>query len=331
MSRPAPRLPRRPCIAMLASAAAVPLLPLRSALAAPGEQAFAPYWVQNHRPTELWSGPDDKASSFGPVAPFSYFKVLAPQRGPRLYVQNPLNGGTAWIPATAIGPSGEPPASYFAPPPAPAPAASAAPAAGALNVPARVVGGANVRRRPIVSPETWLGRAGHNQGIQVLDEVTGGDGEAWYRIADEQYVHHSLVRLPRSFPPHPGKLIVGELTEPVIVTAYEDAKPVYSALALKGTRAWATPTGFFTIQRRVANETMDSATLGIPRNAPGGYYLKDVLYTQYFTWDGASIHYNYWSGNFGYSGSHGCLGMNLEDSRWFWDWASTGTPLIIQE
>ena len=76
---------------------------------------------------------------------------------------------------------------------------------------------------------------------------------------------------------------------------------------------------------------MDSATLGIPRNAPGGYYLTDVLYTQYFTWDGASIHYNWWSGNFGYSGSHGCLGMNLEDSRWFWDWASTGTPLIIQE
>jgi len=33
----------------------------------------------------------------------------------------------------------------------------------------------------------------------------------------------------------------------------------------------------------VENETMDSATLGVPRDAPGGYYLKDVLYTQYFT------------------------------------------------
>ena len=324
MSRPVPRLRRRPFIAMLASAAA-PLLPPRPVLAAPGQQPFTPYWVQNHTETELWSGPGRGAVSFGRVKPFSYFKVLQPQQGPRLYVLNPLTEGTAWIAAAAVGPSGEPPAAYLARPPPPDPAA------GTLNVPARIVGGANIRRRPVVAADTWVGRAGHNQAVQVLDEVTGGDGEAWYRIGDEQYVHHSLVRLPRPFPPHPGKLIVGELTEPVIVTAYEDARPVYSALALKGTRAWRTPTGFFTILRRVANETMDSATLGIPRNGPGGYYLRNVLYTQYFTADGASIHYNYWSGNFGYSGSHGCLGMNLEDARWFWDWASIGTPLIIQE
>ncbi len=326
MTRPAPRFRRRPFIAMLASAA-VPLLPLNSALAAPGEQAFAPYWVQNHTPTELWSGPDNRATSFGSVKAFSYFKVLQPQAGPRLYVQNPLNEGTAWISAATVGPSGEPPAAYFAPPPPPEPAV----AVRTPSRPGRIIGGANIRRRPAVVPETWLSRAGHNQAVEVLDEVTGEDGETWYRIADQQYVHHSLVRLPKPFPPHPGRLIVAELSEPVIVTAYQDAIPVYSALALKGTRAWATPTGFFTIRRRVANETMDSATLGIPRNAPGGYFLKDVLYTQYFTADGASIHYNYWSGNFGYSGSHGCLGMNLEDSRWFWEWAGNGTPLVIQE
>ena len=40
---------------------------------------------------------------------------------------------------------------------------------------------------------------------------------------------------------------------------------------------------------------MDSATVGIPRNSPRGYYLQNVLYTQYFTSSGASIHYNYWS------------------------------------
>ena len=247
VARRAPRFRRRPFIAMLASAA-VPLLPLRPTLAAPSEQAFAPYWVQNHTPTELWSGPDDRATSFGPVKPFSYFKVLQPQRGARLYVLNPLTEGTAWIPAAAVGPSGEPPASYLAPPPPAAPT----PAVGTLNVPGRIVGGANVRRRPVISPDTWVGRAGHNQAVQVLDEVTGGDGEAWYRIADEQYVHHSLVRLPRPFPPHPGKLIVAELNEPVIVTAYEDATLFYAALALKGTRAWGTPTGFFTIHLLVA-------------------------------------------------------------------------------
>ena len=74
-----------------------------------------------------------------------------------------------------------------------------------------------------------------------------------------------------------------------------------------------------------------SATLGIPIDGPGGWNLKNVLYTQYFTNDGASIHYNYWSSNWGYSGSHGCLGMGYDDSLWFWEWAEVGTPLAIQE
>lgn len=311
----------------------------RSALAAPASQAFRPYWVQNFVEAELWSGTDRRATVLGRAAPFSYFKVLQPQQGPRLYVENPLGGGTAWIAAAAIGPSGEPPAWYLAgqpnpeavaaAPPTPAAAPSVARPVAATR-PGRIIGGANVRSRPIVAPESWVGRLGHNAPVQVSGEVTDTAGEVWYRVAEGQLVHSSLVRLPGPFSPHPGRLIVAELTEPVIVTAYEDGAPLYAGLALKGTVAWATPTGFFTIRRRVENETMDSATLGIPRAAPGGYFLKDVLYTQYFTGDGASIHYNWWSGNFGYSGSHGCLGMNLEDARWFWEWASVGTPLIIQ-
>lgn len=39
----------------------------------------------------------------------------------------------------------------------------------------------------------------------------------------------------------------------------------------------------------------DHDTIGVPRFGPGGYYLTNVLFTQYFTGDGASIHYNYWS------------------------------------
>ena len=48
---------------------------------------------------------------------------------------------------------------------------------------------------------------------------------------------------------------------------------------------------------------MNSDTIGIPRFGPGGYYLTNVLFTQYFTGDGASLHYNYWSSNWGYAGS----------------------------
>ena len=287
-----------------------------TALAAPAEQNFNAYWVQNHTETDLWSGPDAGATSFGRVKSFSYFKVLQPQQGPRLYVLNPLTEGTAWITAAAVGTSGEPPRSYFVKEPEPVAAAppSESAAAGPPSTPGRIVGGANVRSRPVVAGDSLLSRLDHNTPVQVLEQVTGGDGEAWYRIDKGQFVHHSLVRLPRPFPPHPGKVIDADLQEPVMVTAYEDGKPVYSALALKGKVAWGTPTGFFRIQRRVANETMDSATLGIPRDGPGGYLLRDVLFTQYFTGDGASLHYNYWSVNFWYAVSHGCLWMNFADS-----------------
>ena len=74
---------------------------------------------------------------------------------------------------------------------------------------------------------------------------------------------------------------------------------------------------------------MDSQTLGIPRDAPTGYYLRNVLYTQYFTDDGAALHENSWSTNFGHPGTHGCLGVNLADAQWFWDWAGIGTVLNI--
>ncbi len=126
-----------------------------------------------------------------------------------------------------------------------------------------------------------------------------------------------------------GRWIDVNLTEPARITAYEGDQAVHSALVIIGTQGRQTPTGHYRILRRVADETMDSATIGIPRNGPGGYYLRHVLYTQYFTNDGASLHYNYWSSNFGHPGSHGCLGMSLEDARWFWNWAGVGTPINI--
>ena len=288
-------------------------------LAAPedaNQSPFKPFWVQNVKETDLWSGVDEKAKSFGTMAPFGYFEVLAPQSGPRLRVRNPIGNGIGWIAASDVGPSGAPPEDYLT-------------LRTRVAVPARIVGGANIRQRPSVEEGNLVARLGHNAGIGVIDQVKGTDGELWYRIDKDQYVHHSLVRTPGEFSPHGGSYIVAELADPCIVTAYEDARPVYSALSLKGTVGWGTPTGFFTISRRVANETMNSETLGIPRGAPGGYYLKDVLYTQYFTSDGASIHYNYWSGNFGGVGSRGCLGMNWNDSKFFWDWADIGVPQVV--
>src|SRR5438094_2227725 len=49
--------------------------------AAPPAVAFQPWWVQTFAPAPLWSGPDADAASEGAAGPWSFFQVVAPQKG----------------------------------------------------------------------------------------------------------------------------------------------------------------------------------------------------------------------------------------------------------
>lgn len=291
-----------------------PAAPASPASAQPGGE----FWVQNFLSTELWSGPDAGAIAFGLLRKFSFLRVER-SAGNRFYVFNPRSNNYAYVDAAAVGPSGAPPADYLEP----------IKEVARLDVPARLVGKAGLYAEPTADDALWLRTGSHNQPVTVEAQVKG-DGGTWYRLDSGEYVSGDDVRLPG--PPaarYSGKWIDANLSEPTIVTAYEGNRPVASALAIRGLAAWQTPVGTFTIQRRVYNETMTSDGLGIPRNAPGGYYLTNVLFTQYFTGDGAALHYNYWSSSFGYAGSRGCLGLNYDDALWFWNWVDVGTPIVI--
>jgi hypothetical protein len=222
------------------------------------------------------------------------------------------------------------------------------PLLGGVGLPGRVVGGANLRTWPVVG-NNLLRTLAHNAPLRVLDSVQGDDGAEWYRIngldavtyepATLGYIHNSLVRLPRlHYTPinpdrgdTPGRRFEADLREPAMITAFEDGAPIWSTLTLKGTVSNRTPAGAHQILWRVPNETMTSERVNppIPRDAPGGYYLQNVLWTQYFTSDGASIHYNYWSSNWGYAGSHGCLGIGYNEAKFAWNWADVGTPVFV--
>lgn len=78
-------------------------------------EPYRPWWVQTHRPTELWSGPDAGAVSFGLVPPGTAFEVVAPQDGPRLHVRGG-DGAYGYIEAVAVGPVGPPTAAPAVPP-----------------------------------------------------------------------------------------------------------------------------------------------------------------------------------------------------------------------
>jgi hypothetical protein len=281
--------------------------------------------------------------------------IVGLPRWTQMQVERNLGGGQiqVWVPrfdlfgrvaANVVGPVGMPsPADLAAerldgPPPY----------AGSVGMPGRVVGSANLRGWPVVG-DNLLRTLGHNAPVRVLDSVLGDDGDEWYRVngldpkgyapANLGYIHNSVIRLPRLHytaisadrGDAPTRHFEADLKEPALLTAFEGGGPVWSTLTLKGTVANATQVGVHKILWRVANETMTSEHVypPIPRDAPGGYYLTGVLWTQYFTSDGASIHYNYWSSNWGYAGSHGCLGIGYNEAKFAWDWADVGMPVYI--
>jgi hypothetical protein len=116
------------------------------------------------------------------------------------------------------------------------------------------------------------------------------------------------------------------------VTAVEGDTPVHGAPCTSGKAGWGTPTGTFHVFSRVFNETMDSATMGIPRGSAEGYYLKDIFFTQYFAGGGYALHTNYWqpASVFGSRPtSHGCVGLRYADAQFLWNFATFGTPIYI--
>jgi hypothetical protein len=277
-------------------------------------------WTVTLNAVDLYAGPAAATDKLASVPQFSYLQVLGYQ-GDWAYVYNPRARGTAYAPSNVLGPSDPPPAWITAEPPSPT---------ASIERMGRTVGSAPVAFYPVDDKFAFTGKLGHNIPVLVHDRVQAADGSTWYRV-DGGYVAASSVRLPR--PPtrtFSGRWLDADLAEPAMLTAYQGDKVVLSTLAIKGTIANQTPTGTFSIQRRVQDETMDSGTLGVDPHGPGGYHLEHVLYTQYFTSDGASIHYNYWSSNFGYSGSHGCLGLDMDASQFLWNWADIGTPVVIR-
>jgi hypothetical protein len=124
-----------------------------------------------------------------------------------------------------------------------------------------------------------------------------------------------------------GRWIDVKLSIPQRAVAMQGDQAVRDALVTAGLNGSTRPGGY-RILRRVYNETMDSRTVPGLRDR---YLLRNVLFTQYFANDGSAIHYNWWfpPGGFGRPGSHGCLGMMYNDSRFFWEWADIGVPVII--
>ncbi len=198
------------------------------------------------------------------------------------------------------------------------------------------LGETNVRERPTRDART-VRELDFGDQVEATAWVKGEEvdkgSDMWAQVGQNQFIYSRNVgrNAPVEPPPLPpgaptyGKWIDVNLTQQLMV-AYEGITPVRVAVTTSGMAGWETPPGWFATSWRVANETMTSGAIG----AEDFFDLKNVLFTQYFTDLGHAIHFAWWrtKETIGRPGSHGCLNLLLDDSRFFWEWAPIGTPVI---
>ncbi len=168
------------------------------------------------------------------------------------------------------------------------------------------------------------------RGIVRGSEVEGID--AWYVVGDNQYVSAAYIdplilrTPPQTFSGHWVDVNLSQF----YAVAYDGNTPVYVAIIAAG-RDGKTPTGVYQVQYQVRSEVMDSATVGIPKGAPGYYYLENVEFIQYFLSGGYAMHGNYWTpeASFGGFTSNGCVGLMNADAEFFWNWMYPGDYISI--
>lgn len=118
-------------------------------------------------------------------------------------------------------------------------------------------------------------------------------------------------------PTNAGKSIVVSTGEQRIY-AYENGQLVHSHLASTGLSATPTVLGDYKIYVKYLADDMSGP----------GYFLPQVPYTMYF-YQGYGIHGTYWHNSFGRPMSHGCVNLPTPEAKWFFDWASVGTPVRV--
>lgn len=103
------------------------------------------------------------------------------------------------------------------------------------------------------------------------------------------------------------------------LTAWEGDTIVYSVSISTGRAEEPTPTGVFSIQEKHEKAWMQGENYEIP----------NVPYTMYYSGNYA-IHGTYWHDSFGTPVSNGCVNVPIEQAAWLYNWASIGTPVIVE-
>lgn len=104
------------------------------------------------------------------------------------------------------------------------------------------------------------------------------------------------------------------------LTAWEGKRRVYTVKISSGKKSTPTPVGRFRIQSKHRTTRMRGR----------GYDLANVPYTLYYHGSYA-IHGAYWHKRFGTPVSHGCINLPPNRAKLIFNWASVGTPVVVEQ
>jgi lipoprotein-anchoring transpeptidase ErfK/SrfK len=131
-------------------------------------------------------------------------------------------------------------------------------------------------------------------------------------------VHQAAFRIGDS---HISRVDVGRHQ----MYVYDNGKLIETFPISAGRTKYPTKNGVHITFEKSPVVTMDSATVGIPRNSPDGYYEK-VYWDVRISYGGAFVHAAPWSvAEQGISNvSHGCVNISTTNAEWFYNYSLHG-------
>jgi len=157
--------------------------------------------------------------------------------------------------------------------------------------------------------------------FEVYGAVADEEGWLWYSLGDGRWIkqtHVSLVDVdPRPEGVGPDEFWVEVDLYEQTLSAYEGDQMVFATLVSTGLKWWPTREGLFQVWDRWTATKMSGA-----EGREDYYFVEDVPHTMYFdrTME-IALHGAYWHDRFGYTHSHGCVNMPVQDSEWVFQWS----------
>lgn len=142
--------------------------------------------------------------------------------------------------------------------------------------------------------------------------LSSGGVPAWANDEQDRIAYH-IMELQQSN----DRWLEIDLSRQRLV-AWEGNKPVYAVVVSTGKPSTPTRVGTFTVQTKYE----------VTRMTGPDYDVPDVPYTMYYD-GGMAIHGAYWHNLFGTPVSHGCTNVAVNHAKWFFEWASVGTPVVV--